>query len=111
MSNVSWYDGCCREEEVVVFVSPITATVCGSFVGAIGGGGGGVSLTGFGFMCILFQTEQRTVVADEVFRCVIFLRAGTRARGDGDGAAVKNFLDCRGPATLKVFRSSLRKKN
>ena len=73
---------------MLVFVSPITTTVCGSFVGAIGGGGG-VSLTGFGFMCILFQTEQRTVVADEVFRCVIFLRAGTRARGDGDGGAAR----------------------
>ena len=53
MSNVSWYDGCCSEEEVVlVFVSPITATVCGSFVGAIGGGGG-VSLTGFRFMLVV----------------------------------------------------------
>ena len=44
MSNVSWYDGCCREE-VVVFVSVVspTTTVCGSFVGAVGGGGGGAA--------------------------------------------------------------------
>jgi len=79
MLNVACCDaGCWSEEEVVlVFVSAITTTVCGSFVGVIGGGG--ISLTGFGFMLVvvcIVSNEQRTVVADEVFLCVIFLRAG-----------------------------------
>ena len=44
MSNVSWYDGCCSEEVVVFvsFVSP-TTTACVSFVGAVGGDGGGAA--------------------------------------------------------------------
>ena len=72
---------------MLVFVSAITTTVCGSFVGVIGGGG--ISLTGFGFMLVvvcIVSNEQRTVVADEVFLCVIFLRAGrdeSTARGGG----------------------------
>ena len=57
--------GCCSREEVeevVVFVSP-TTTVGGSFVGAIGGGG--VSLTVFGFMLVVvcsFSNEKAAKV-------------------------------------------------
>ena len=71
MSNVAGCDavGCCSEEvkEVVVFVSPTTAmlvvVVGGSFVGAIGGGG--VSLTVFGFMLVVvcsFSNEKAAKV-------------------------------------------------
>ena len=52
--------GCCSEEvkdvkEVVVFVSPTTTVLSGSFVGAIPGaiGGGGGSLAVFGFMVVV----------------------------------------------------------
>ena len=72
MSNVAGCDaaGCCGSEEVkevVVFVSPTTAmlvvVVGGSFVGAIGGGG--VSLTVFGFMLVVvcsFSNEKAAKV-------------------------------------------------
>ena len=76
MSNVAGCDaaGCCGSEEVkevVVFVSPTTAmlvvVVGGSFVGAPVGaiGGGGVSLTVFGFMLVVvcsFSNEKAAKV-------------------------------------------------
>ena len=72
MSNVAGCDaaGCCSEEvkEVVVFVSPTTAmlvvVVGGSFVGAIGGGG--VSLTVFGFMLVVVCSISNEKAANVV---------------------------------------------
>ena len=57
--------GCCSEEvkEVVVFDSP-TTTVGGSFVGAIGGGG--VSLTVFGFMLVVVCSISNEKAANVV---------------------------------------------
>ena len=73
MSNVAGCDaaGCCGSEEVkevVVFVSPTTAmlvvVVGGSFVGAIGGGG--VSLTVFGFMLVVVCSISNEKAANVV---------------------------------------------
>ena len=79
MSNVAGCDaaGCCSEavKEVVVFVSPTTtvSVVGGSFVGAIGGGG--VSLTVFGFMLVVvcsISNERAAKVVQRGVRGAVF---------------------------------------